>query len=404
MAFPVDTNNYKFIEEICMKEGKLVFNQTSTSLGHTLFIKNVTISAYTVNRIVTLQDAALVTDNQYKILKGSFLAVNQYLGYYSNQKQYKVTAIDSSNPSYDLVTLSNTLGIAMSAGDTLFQFADFEEIDVSIGVTMNGGFDFPATLDYYATSLKLIAGATMTIELNKLLQQGEALFVSRATTEINGAIGVVTTGYRVSADTNFKAKRVIYGLGDSIANPSSYVTRYNGHMWNIAKLEVNKSIANGGKAYDARLAFDSMSGKTSTDLVNTLKAGRKVIDQADVILFQHGVNDAYQGTTDLVWNQNLQYMIDWRDANYPNAKLVFLGATPLASSETTENARLVELRAIQATYEDIPNNVYYFGMDTIILPNYTASSTYFTDAIHPTQASHDLYGAGLGNFIVNNMM
>ena len=399
MAFPVDTNNYKYIEEICMKEGKLNFNPNYISLGHTVYVKNVTISAYTISQIVTLQDSALVTDNQYKILKGSILNTNNFLAYYSNQKHYKITAIDTSNPSYDLITLSHTLGIAMNAGDTLYQYADFEEVDISVGVTMNGGFDFPATLDYYATNIKLKGGETITFELNKLLQPGEAIYVERASNEYNGNIRVLTTAYRLAGDSNFKAKKVIYGLGDSIANPSSYVTRYNGHMWNIAKLEVNKSVANGGKAYDARLVVDSMSGKTSTDLVNTLKAGRKVIDQADVILFMHGVNDAYQGTTDLVWNQNLQYMIDWRDANYPNSKLVFLGATPLASSETTQNARLVQLRAIQATYQDIPNNVYYFGMDTIVLPNYTGFSTYFTDAIHPTQASQDLYGAGLGTYL-----
>lgn len=272
------------------------------------------------------------------------------------------------------------LSASASANAVLFNF----------GTTLGGAFVASA---YESSIASMAPNSSVFIPIKKILKYGEALFIQRASSETVGTISAIINGYLISGDTNFSAKNVMYFLGDSVANLDGYITRVGGHMFNTAKLAVNTI------EYDARLIADTMSGKTSTDLVNSLKNGLKIVRQADIILFMHGINDAYQGTTDAVWRTNLEYMISWRNINYPKSKLVFVGATHLSNTQTTQITRLAELRAIESTYANAGNNIYYKSMADVVLPNYNPSSTYFTDAIHPTQASHDLYGAELGTFL-----
>jgi len=263
-------------------------------------------------------------------------------------------------------------------------------VGVNFGMTLNSEFigDKYDYVTYYVGQ-----SGTVTIPMKKILKYGEAVYVIKATAETEGNVTAIISAYLISADTNWAAKNVMYCFGDSVANLSSYITRVGGHMFNTAKLAVNTV------GYDARMIADSMSGKTSTDFVNALKNGLKLVRQSNMILFMYGINDAYQGTTDATWQANIEYMIAWRNINYPDAKLVLVGATHLSNTQTTQIARLAELRAIEATYADADANIYYTSMADVVLPNYDPSSTYFTDTIHPTQASHDLYGYALGEFL-----
>jgi hypothetical protein len=187
-------------------------------------------------------------------------------------------------------------------------------VKVNFGTTLNGVFSAP-NYDYSFPEMNV--GTNLTIPVKKIFKYGEALFIQRPSSETVGNVWAVMSSYLISGDTNFKAKNVIYYFGDSVANLDAYITRVGGHMFNTAKLAVNTV------GYDARMIADYMSGKTSTDLVNSLKNGLKIVRQADMILFMHGINDAYQGTTNAVWQANLEYMINWRDVNYPSSKLVF---------------------------------------------------------------------------------
>lgn len=263
-------------------------------------------------------------------------------------------------------------------------------VNTNYGTLLNGIF---VPSQYDSGTFLMGANTSITIPIRKIFKYGESLFVQRASNETVGNITSIQSAYLISEDINWGAKNVMYFFGDSVANLDSYITRVGGHMFNTAKLAVNTI------GYDARMIADSMSGKTSTDLVNSLKNGLKIVRQADIILFMHGINDAYQGTTDAVWRSNLEYMISWRNINYPNSKLVFLGATHLSNTQTTQISRLAELRLIEETYADSSQKIYYKSMADVVLPNYNPNSTYFTDSIHPTQSSHDLYGFELGNFL-----
>jgi len=63
--------------------------------------------------------AVAVSDTTIKIAKGSGIVVGDFLGY--GTLAVKSTALDQTNDSYDLVTI--TMGIAIASGEVLYQAA-----------------------------------------------------------------------------------------------------------------------------------------------------------------------------------------------------------------------------------------------------------------------------------------
>lgn len=74
-----------------------------------------------VLKTATLQADATNTATKYRVLKGSPIAVGDNIGSAKGGAAYAVTAIDKSNAGYDELTVSTTLGVALSAGDAIFQ-------------------------------------------------------------------------------------------------------------------------------------------------------------------------------------------------------------------------------------------------------------------------------------------
>ena len=68
---------------------------------------------------VGVVEAADNAATSLKIAKGSYLAQGMFLG--TGTKGAKVTAIDKTNPDYDVITLEATLGVAVKSGDVLFE-------------------------------------------------------------------------------------------------------------------------------------------------------------------------------------------------------------------------------------------------------------------------------------------
>lgn len=61
------------------------------------------------------------TATDYQVKKGHNLKVGDYLALGVGSKAYAITAIDTSNAGYDVVTVGTTLGAAVTAGDVFFQ-------------------------------------------------------------------------------------------------------------------------------------------------------------------------------------------------------------------------------------------------------------------------------------------
>lgn len=65
--------------------------------------------------------AALNTDTTYQVKKGHNFLVGDYLALTVGSKAYAITAIDTSNADYDVLTTGTTLGAAVAIGDVFFQ-------------------------------------------------------------------------------------------------------------------------------------------------------------------------------------------------------------------------------------------------------------------------------------------
>lgn len=393
---PVKVKNNLSIKEICSREGDLVFKYlNSGSLGHALYVNSVTLHTHSNRLEMELYSSALATDSVYNVVNVPYgVFEGSLVSYDGNGKSYRIVEIINKSAYYE-ITLSRSLGVAIAVGDTIIKEASSQPLQISFGTTYKGGF----VTDQYTYSNKHVPiNTSVTIPVDKLFSPSESLLIQVSSPEKDGFVSYDVSAYRVNADVNFNATYVVYALGDSTANPGGYIGEVGGHMHSVAV----KSMNDGGGDY--RLTTDQMSGKTSSHLIDSLKDGMKIIPQANLILFQHGINDAFQGTTDEEWGDNLDYMIWWRDRNYPDAKLVFVGATPISNNAPDKQVRLAELAAIQATKADASREVYYFGITDYLVANYpefdyTSESFNFSDGVHPTHASNKLYGLILGRYL-----
>lgn len=73
-------------------------------------LKSVSVYANATNSATTIQ-----------VAKGSQFKVGDDIGKATGVKSIDITAIDTSNANYDTLTVSATLGYALTAGDTLVQ-------------------------------------------------------------------------------------------------------------------------------------------------------------------------------------------------------------------------------------------------------------------------------------------
>lgn len=59
------------------------------------------------------------TDVKIKVAKGSHFKIGDFIG--NGAKGGKITAIDKADASFDVITVAETLGVALKVGDGLFQ-------------------------------------------------------------------------------------------------------------------------------------------------------------------------------------------------------------------------------------------------------------------------------------------
>lgn len=244
-----------------------------------------------------------------------------------------------------------------------------------------------------ASLINLPYNGSIEIKLNRILEIGESLIIKKDTSDVisTHTVSSLVNAIKISGDGLFYKSKVMYCVGDSVADLSgagAYVTRVNGHMHNIAKVGIN------AYGYDTRITSVSRSGKTSSDFRAELDNERWLIRKADLLIWQFGINDAAANVSSSNWESNLDHFIAWRNANYPNAKLVFI--TPNPVSDNTNNSRQIALNAITATKASIVNKIYYIDISSAYSER-TYGGTYLHDGVHPNQAGHDACGLIIKN-------
>ncbi len=99
---------------------------------------------------VKVYEAATAEATEYKVEKNSLAYVGMFLG--NGTKGMEVSAIDTSNADYDVITVEATLGVAVAIGKILF------EASASGGTTVKNTAN---ALNYART--KIESGATVSV-------------------------------------------------------------------------------------------------------------------------------------------------------------------------------------------------------------------------------------------------
>lgn len=90
------------------------------TIGTPVGFDEVTRKAVVLKTAVVFANASdIATTVQVK--KGHFFQVGEDIGKEIGGAAYDITEIDTSNADYDMITISTTLGVALSAGDVLFK-------------------------------------------------------------------------------------------------------------------------------------------------------------------------------------------------------------------------------------------------------------------------------------------
>lgn len=214
-------------------------------------------------------------------------------------------------------------------------------------------------------------------------------------------VGLTFSSIRMLNDFNFNAPRKIYWMGDSItaftANPigNSNFYQFQVRDWCAKKY---------GQGF--RLTQKAWGGKTSTSFNNLLVQGSLYVDDPTIIFYQLGVNDSSQSVNTTIYRSNIDNMIRYKKAFWPNAIMVFLGSTP--TQQTLRNTNLDAYRTAMAasvTAAADPN-VKFLNLATSFDRTATPSTIWAgtdvpatnTDCLHPgTLISH----TGIANTITS---
>lgn len=89
-------------------------------------------------KLATVYEAAASNATVIKINKGSHLVATDKVGKTVGSAAYAISAIDSSNALYDSITLGTTLGVALAAGDQLFESSAAGANAAALNVSPNG--------------------------------------------------------------------------------------------------------------------------------------------------------------------------------------------------------------------------------------------------------------------------
>jgi len=211
------------------------------------------------------------------------------------------------------------------------------------------------------------------------------VFDSNPTTvDLYGAISAV--GWRLTADFDWAAPKVVMFYGDSILNGASGPTK-TALQWAYIVKEHLRSLGT-----NARIVLKTLSGSTTADHAAWNAAGYHDIPQVDCAIYAVGVNDAINAVSTATSIANIATCWTRHKLRFPQAPFIVCGPTPL-NNNTYETAAASLRTAISnwvAAQDDARLQYINLGaaFDRTVLGNYTSN-----DGIHPNDTTHPLVGA-----------
>jgi len=114
-------------ESVYKATGGFTLDKTNLKEGADFLDKGAVMNVNFATRIAKVVKTAVVNTNATSsatailVNKMHQLKVGDYIGKTVGGAAYAISAIDTTNAAYDTVTVATTLGVALTAGDVLFQ-------------------------------------------------------------------------------------------------------------------------------------------------------------------------------------------------------------------------------------------------------------------------------------------
>lgn len=197
-------------------------------------------------------------------------------------------------------------------------------------------------------------------------------------------VGVSLNGYRITDDFDYDAEKPILYVGDSILNGTGPTKTAN--MWPFLVKDYLR-----GLGYDTRVILKSVSSSTTTEWENWRSAGYIDITDPALVVYAVSVNDAGAAVSDATYLANITAFWNWAKWNFPLAKCIICGTTPLENN--TSETRAVGLRATASAYVTsvADARLKYIDLgtafDRLVSGNYAATDTPGS-RVHPNDTGH----------------
>ena len=125
------------------KQGGFAFDTAQIPLGSNIpggtpVSVNEATRIASILKVGKIQTAATISDVAYKVYKGTTFKVGEYFAAVVGGKAYAITAIDTSNALYDLITVGTTLAVVLNVDDTVWQSSATGAAAAALMVTPNG--------------------------------------------------------------------------------------------------------------------------------------------------------------------------------------------------------------------------------------------------------------------------
>lgn len=210
------------------------------------------------------------------------------------------------------------------------------------------------------------------------------------------------TGYRVTSDVNWRARRTVLWIGDSIANGSGLTAGTSIDPNLNYPFIVRNWLHDYG--FDYRLIQKTSGGQRTTDADYWRRLG--MLDLAfprrtGLIFYNMGANDWNVPTTA---QANVEIFVPWALKRHPNSVIILCGPTP-AENDTT-HAGIETIRASYSAYVTAQANprLKYINLGTAFDRK---DAAYFSSAdtpggrIHPSTTGMAAIGAVLTPFMAS---
>lgn len=277
------------------------------------------------------------------------------------------------------------------------------------GLTYN--FTFPTQ-----NQSVIIGPSPVTVPIRKyvgygsqiLLQQYDATNPGTLETPNDGSTNYVLTGtitgWDLTNDLRWNANKMIMGWGDSVMYGQGCATNDGPYMIGLRDWYRTRGT-------DVRLVNMAYPGMTSFDLQLVQSQGLWQTESPDLIIYTMGVNDIQSdggGFTSQrqTWFTNaVTSAIAYKKRNYPSAKMIVCGMTPIfnGTGSVQANADTCRTLAQAAVTAASDPKVYYLNLGTAW--TYSDSSNYGdpgATAKHPNEQGNAAALTLITNFITAN--